>query len=115
MVAVAAVSLTIGGYALWRRSTEYRHLSAIYGSLEEGEDESITRLSDKLAVVIQNHRAPEYRGTQSYYPSSDPDYYREAIERGKKLRAIYRATRMRYAHAARLPWLPVSPDPPEPE
>ncbi len=116
LILVTLTGVGTGAYVLWRRSSALHRLEGVYRSLEEGEDESITRNSEKLAVVIQNHGAPEYRGTiESYYPSSDPDYYRGAIERAKKLRAIYRATRLRYAHAARLPWLRVPSDLPVPE
>jgi hypothetical protein len=39
----------------------------------------------------------------------------DSADRSRRLAARYAAERLRYERAARYPWLPVEPDPPEPE
>ncbi len=47
--------------------------------------------------------------------ASDPDRPERAAPRYKQRAEFYSRLREKYDRAARYPWLPVAPDPPEPE
>jgi hypothetical protein len=93
MVAVAVAALLLIGVVLWRRSEEYRrraesHDSLLWSELPVAVDEAASpgRLGGGLSVVGLLRRA-------KYHHDMSQKYWR----------------------AAARPWLPVAPDPPEPE
>ena len=89
MVAVAIAGVLVGGLRM-------RRLSAVYQALSESnandEDFYLAALSDRFKL---GH--PSYERT-----------FRDRLD-------YHRSMRVKYERAARRPWLPVPPDPPEPE
>jgi hypothetical protein len=88
MVAVAVVAVAIAGIDLAHKAIGYRLAASRHAMIQHG-------------LVL---------------PESGPA---ELIERAKrhndKLRAYHESLRRKYEFAASHPWLPVAPDPPEPE
>jgi hypothetical protein len=61
--------------------------------------------------------AEQYRAALRFVPSGHPHATRfRRFETRERARALhYRALASKYARAARSPWLPVAPDPPDPK
>jgi FtsZ-interacting cell division protein ZipA len=94
MVAVAIVALVLCGWETWRKRSSYLELADQQSALkdhcrlmlEHVEFLAERRFADKSEVALSRRRM---------------DYHRDLAEK--------------YERAARYPWLPVAPDPPEPE
>jgi hypothetical protein len=89
VVIVAIIGLAMAVVTMVRRSSEFREIA------EEQAD------SEQMSMAY----ADEGRGKNG-------DGQR--VARGEQM-AAYRALRIKYERAARYPWLPVEPDPPEPD
>jgi hypothetical protein len=126
MVAVAVVALAIYGTILWRWSTEFRRLALgaeyqerIYGEHYEilnaflGEAGGITRYSEGEPPPAVLNLDASMLSEEEKTPLR-PEI---AIKAARMLRITrhYEQLKFKYRHAARYPWLPVPPDPPEPE
>jgi hypothetical protein len=80
-----------------------------------------------LALAVMLKRSGEFRALaekQAYYEAGSLAYADDArgeggdpqrVARGEQMAAYHRALKAKYERAARYPWLPVEPDPPEPE
>lgn len=89
MVGVAVTALALAADQVRRRRADYLGRAAINADAEQ----------------MSRAYADDARG-----PHCDP----QRVERGDALAAYHAALRLKYERAARRPWLPVAPDPPEP-
>ena len=117
MLLIAIAGLAMGGgiwgYRMWRLSDEYevqarrhRTLALVYGHPEQvvpGSVAAAMGTSDDLRRQDLKKRV-ERLGAES----------REEAEQYAKKADYYWAVVRKYERAARYPWLPVEPDPPEP-
>ncbi len=112
MIAVAVVALALAGSEAWRR---YRAMVA----LAEDYSRTATMYSETVDQVLNDAtRWDRIRSEKRKLPDRYPfytlddvaDYARDSREKARR----YRALASRYRRAARSPWLPVEPDPPEP-
>jgi hypothetical protein len=97
MVAVAIVAVGIGTWMLIERSRSY----AALGSLHAESEKECRRIVEA------------FEGSRF-----DPVIWGEAlalVRRSRKLLPYHAALRRKYERASRRPWLPVEPDPPEPQ
>ena len=85
---VAIVAVVLGGVRLWRLSGSYREMAELH-----------RRKSEEVV-----------RGM--YFDASGESYHREWPSPNKEYHLLLKA---KYENAAAHPWLPVSPDPPEPK
>jgi hypothetical protein len=90
MVAVAIVAFAMAGATLVRRSNRFRALAK-----DQAE-----------AEVMSLAYADDERGE-----GGAP----QRVARGEQMADCHRKLRIKYQRAARYPWLPVEPDPPEPD
>jgi hypothetical protein len=115
VVAVCGVASGLGVMA-WRSSV-YRSLAARHSRHEEGMRREVEELEENLANVpdriAKSREAGDVeeeeawlRGVTQWQEKLSP--YRREIQRAGQLRE-------KYERAARYPWLPVAPDPPEPK
>ena len=109
MVAVAVVGIAFYGLVLWRRSAEYRRLA---DEAERSEMKAIVGAKQADAVAARFRRMPEKVTSegvnlQSRYSAEGTHLRRLSQDRAR--------AKIKYRRAARYPWLPVAPDPPEPE
>ena len=98
MVLVAVVAIILGGMILRQRAASYRQRAAQFGWVATGLRQSAA--SGNAAFL---HPTPTGPGT----PMTQAMSLRWA--------EYYAGLRAKYEHAALYPWLPVEPDPPEPE
>ena len=89
MVAVCVLAVALFTAVMLRRSYEYRERA-----LENAD-------AEELSLSY----ADEGRGE-----NGDP----QRVARGEQMAAYHRALRIKYERARWYPWLPVAPDPPEP-
>jgi hypothetical protein len=113
MLAVAIVALLAGAERLWRRSRAFSYLADEHGLRydywrEEGLDHATGAAKHRdLAIIGDEESRQQHR--------------RLAVQEGEiaadlaKTAAYHERLWRKYEHAARYPWLPVEPDPPEPE
>jgi type II secretory pathway pseudopilin PulG len=139
MIAVAVVAILLGalstGLAWKRKSDRYRQLAARYAQAEamairsmSSEDKSaeLSRRLDEIRARLEGpRRAPVqkltlfgYRLLPKRWNPDEKEY--EEMQNEKKERDRLRIAwlahmRKKYERAARSPWLPVAPDPPNPE
>jgi len=86
LILVMLAGIAVGGYEIWRRSERYRARSV--------EAETQEHEWAKAASILRTKSVKaEVAGLRDYYA----------------------ALKRKYQHAARHPWLPVAPDPPEPK
>jgi hypothetical protein len=90
MIAVAVVGLALATAIMMRRSDEFRALA------EEQADNEAASLE----------YADDARGEHGD---------QQRVARGEQMAVYHRALKIKYERAARYPWLPVAPDPPEPK
>jgi hypothetical protein len=121
MVLVILAGVGIGGYVLLRRSAEYRHRTEAYASDVDFIEQQIRH---DCAFIEEYQALSELRKKkQTDAPSvegfrSDEDFiafYLKSIEGERRYRDRFRQMQRTYERAARYPFLPVAPDPPEPE
>jgi hypothetical protein len=91
MIAVAVVGIGCGAAVLSRRAAVFRERANLY-LLRAGVERSTLSMVARHTSVF------------------DPDF----IPRWQRI-ARFRELARRYDRAARYPWLPLAPDPPEPE
>jgi hypothetical protein len=97
MVVVAIVGILFWGGRLWRLAASYR--------IEAERYENRLSKSDVRAFFDRIDVSPEESERRM-------GAWRDQMARR---RSHYQAMKVKYEHAAHNPWLPVAPDPPEPE
>lgn len=109
MIVVAIIGTGFGGYRM------HRHRLRSLGRAQS-HAESESHCSFMWSEVPAY---PDFRWPGDLRPSRTPDEIRKAVEvaRSSWDRKIeyHAARRRKYERAARYPWFPVAPDPPEPE
>jgi len=122
MIAVAIVALILGAELTRRRSAQFRLLARSYASaaefdgliLEGGtttfrlEDGQIREVHGSSSIRIPTDEGGLVESAIDPTPGYDEDRLRRRAE-------YHDFLRRKYDRAARYPWLPVAPDPPEPE
>jgi hypothetical protein len=114
MIAVAALGLILGGVIeavrLVRLSRSYRDRAAFHAAIEESYRGTAGRYGD-------GHNVRSFRVTTDR-DGDDVMYSMSADSRMVPVRDLIDdqvKMRLKYERAAHYPWLPVEPDPPEPE
>ena len=113
MVAVAIVAFALGGLESLRR---YRAMVA----LSESYSQTARMYSATVALVLGDascwDRIPsEKKKIPDPYPFYTLDDAAHHARNSREKARRYRALAAKYERAARHPWLPIAPDPPEPE
>jgi hypothetical protein len=120
MVAVAIVAVAFG----YQNAVRRRHLFEFEAFLHRQEMEDCRGyLAGATALSTEGDGKRTYRRA---VPTGPDPFIADARSRGwgvelleraslKRLEAYHAAMTAKYEHAARYPWLPVAPDPPEPE
>jgi hypothetical protein len=126
MIAVAIVAVAIGAEMTRRRSVSYREKANRYTSYEATWRDDGERL-DRSAAERKKHLREleayamsgggEFR--ESWKPLIDSATRSATLASGQaensyRRSAYWGALRAKYERAARRPWLPVEPDPPQP-
>jgi len=103
MVAVALAAIALEGWIVWRRYVYYRERAA-----------TISRAAATLRTKLATDPVRLARGTHLDFEDGTPPV---PATSEPALRMIARMEQLakRYRRAARYPWLPVAPDPPEPK
>jgi hypothetical protein len=118
MIAVAVVALPMGGYSLKRLHdgfmdrARYHAESATDCFEAENNAQKYIEGTDSLLESIGEDGSAD-RFDVSRLKADRADMARNVIE-WKRLVAYHAAMARKYENAARHPWLPVEPDPPEP-
>ena len=99
MVAVMVVALSIATERMRRESFRYRELVERHARLE--------RAFRKNAALLPLMKPSDWESLCGQMALS--------LSRSPERAAYHASLRRKYEHAARYPWLPVEPDPPEPE
>ena len=97
MVVVAVVGTSVGAAMLAIRSRTYAALAALH-----------TKSELECRRVVEAFKGRGFDG----------EIWSDAIAYARRCRRLvpyHAALRHKYEHAARTPWLPVEPDPPEPQ
>jgi hypothetical protein len=138
MVAVAIVAIATGGLVLWRRASEFSRLARLYGAWEEFEKANFSIWSKMSGSGFRRHRESLDQDLAEMTAAASPTdvhIYQKIMQCQDRIAELKRAevadtaevkrSRVRAEHfgqlagkyrdAARRPWLPVAPDPPEPE
>jgi hypothetical protein len=100
MIAVAVVALVMGGYGLKRRRDDF--LSRVQVHAEE----ATWRLEDSVMLCSRAVNSMD---------DIELARWKRRIAILPQLIAYHKALAQKYRGAARYPWLPIEPDPPEPE
>jgi hypothetical protein len=133
MVAVAIMAVVIAGQRMWRHRSKCIALAAKAGNREQNfrsrgldiaRDPSMANSKTVSAILPDGNGIVEFRVVgrvrRAFYPQgatqpADAEtveklakWCRDVADRSGELRR-------KYERAARYPWLPVAPDPPEPE
>jgi hypothetical protein len=124
MVAVAVIALLIGGIALARRSAHYRrealfHSRAAARSRAEQRSKASTAKAGREQAEMWRRRARD-TGSKTAEEAAEETApgiaVYEAAARAAGAKADHHdLLAKKYDDAARYPWLPVEPEPPEPE
>jgi hypothetical protein len=105
MIAVAIVAILLGAMVelprLWNLRQQYLGFAAKYGYWETRLNGAVDLRQEITYYSIRLPRGPE--------PSPD------RLARMKAEASYFAGLRAKYERAARFPWLPVEPDPPEPK
>jgi ribosomal protein L17 len=106
MVAVAIVGIVLSIESMRRRSSECRLIA----------DESVDTANALVGHCREVNRMIEWARSEG---TADYKKWAQELETDnnatRKLEQFYRDLAAKYERAARYPWLPVAPDPPEPE
>jgi hypothetical protein len=109
MVAVAIAGIGLGGYRMHRHRLRSLERARSYAESE--------RYCSFMWSEVSAY--PNFRWPGDHRPPSSPEELRKAEEVAHsswERKIDYHANlRRKYERAARYPWLPVAPDPPEPE
>jgi hypothetical protein len=129
MIVVAFVAVAIGSEVTRRRWASYRKEAAGFANLERGmlqmagaRDAEVARLKREAGELKDKAKhARDYPDIQrlseqlaevmmqrTFLINENATYFRQRA-------AVYAKLKKKYWHAAHYPWLPVEPDPPEPE
>jgi hypothetical protein len=117
MLAAAVGAILIGAESMWRRSAIYR-VRASYFAERERERLQLADETDQLATEVRTVAAEDReRGDDvSWRLRLETAYCLTRVSVDDRLAANYFAElKQKYEYAASRPWLPVAPDPPEPE
>lgn len=113
MIAVAVVAVltacAAGAWRLNRLSRYYRSQAAILSHAEKRATEGLKDQEEELASIAK--RDPLARAKLKDFE----DVARHCAGQYAALAEHAAALKLKYERAARYPWLPVEPDPPEPE
>jgi hypothetical protein len=132
MVVVAMAALALGatrwGFKLRRwahahalragmnRQLETMHLGFEASSLKrEQEIEKLRSEFDESRHHIHDPDEPQFAFPSEEHLERLLNTVRENAERSRRRAAHHAALKHKYEHAARFPWRPIEPDPPEPE
>ena len=110
MVAVATVGVAFGGEAFRRRRAFFLSEAELYGGVESEFEESARKGSHYCGEWRIGRSSEELREHRAREEVWDASWRAEA----QCYATYYRSLRLKYERAARYPWLPVAPDPPEP-
>jgi hypothetical protein len=122
MIVVVIVGLLMGGVRLKQRRNRFRfraqiheQRAAFYPKLESRERKICAELPGMIAELEKLKR---YRGPAEAHLTAlkvQLDQSRTNLARWTNRIAYDAALAHKYQHAARYPWLPLEPDPPEPD
>jgi hypothetical protein len=135
LILVALAGISAGGIVLWGRSVEYVRRAESADSHEKSCDNLAKRWfavgPDNLNLsrgydygILPPHPDDSQRVAEllAKLPPPSPEELKAFLDSARRTgasserrRDYYAALRRKYCRAARYPWLPVSPDPPEPE
>ena len=105
MIAVTVVALALGCAHAWRQHLANLEVAAVHRRQE----------ADLCSWVVAL-RAQYYEGPIVRWAGAvESDYIREAIARATRWACYHAKLKTSYERAAPYPWLPVEPDPPEPD
>jgi hypothetical protein len=129
LVAVAVAGVAVAGGAMWRRGESFRRGAARH-SEQQAEWAEDASSKDVLAERCGNYARLARPGYNAGLPagwdqrtaeshSADEwdrmaDEARASAAHSARRAAYHSRLRSKYERAARYPWLPVAPDPPEP-
>jgi hypothetical protein len=109
MVAVAVVALTL---AAWLKSVPYWELSRQYQERVEFFELSargqVGRIDCYEILIARKKKDP------TFDPFFSLEVMQDQVKTGRIWLEYYRGLTAKYKHAAHYPWLPVEPDPPDP-
>ncbi len=136
LVLVVLAGVSVGGYVLWRRSAEYRKRA----SDMEVQEIAMGELADSMSkraratgldadriesgpdnddfIVTYSHTPMVHKTTMAAVLADMREQVSHNLysaTRYVRHRRHYASLKKKYRRAARYPWLPVAPDPPEPE
>jgi hypothetical protein len=130
MIAVAVAALVILAERWRRLAAEYSAAASRFAAAEASESDRLDGLRSVLEATrtdLDRSRAQHEQtdpvglyekrvreAAITHYESKEKDLMSE-LAKSVALRSRYIETRRRYERAARYPWLPVAPDPPEPK
>ena len=124
IVVVVIVGLLMGGVRLKQRRNRllsraqfYAERAAFYPKLESRERRICAEYPRLIAVLerLQRYTNRETVGSRLEDLKSRLDQSHRNLARWTNRTAYYLAMAHKYQDAARYPWLPVEPDPPEPK
>jgi hypothetical protein len=124
MVVVVIVGLLMGGVRLKERRSHllsraqiHKERAAFYPKLESRERQICAEYPRLIAGLkrLQRYRNREPVQSRLEDLTSLLDLSRRNLARWTNRTTYYAATAHKYQHVARDPWLPVEPDPPQPE
>jgi hypothetical protein len=113
MVAVVIAGIVLGIERLWHRSAEYAGIAGQHARKAIGWDEHVSWLDGVAAKHAR--KAATGTGDSRSRDRENADKWAAVANGYRGMKGYHEAMRDKYAHAARYPWLPVAPDPPEPE
>jgi hypothetical protein len=129
---VAIAGLLMGGgvwsYRMWRLSRYYasvgqekkigermyRYGAAVYSGYAEMDEESARRSASQAIDARLPKNVREHEKQSAVTEEQNANGAREIAKGYASLADEYSAVARKYERAARYPWLPVEPDPPEP-
>lgn len=116
MLAVAVVGLACGGEVMRRRADKFTERAAYFAREEQMSRWGVEALEEQIAdslMDLESHRKNKSK------PKVDLNSWVLFWEARLKARCVIAnqkaSLRRKYERAARYPWLPVAPDPPEPK
>jgi hypothetical protein len=117
MLAAAVVAIFVGAESMWRRSAIYRARASYFAEWER-ERLRLADETDELATEVRTVAAEDReRGDDvSWRLRLETVCCLARVSADDRLAANYFAgLKRKYEYAASHPWLPVAPDPPEPD
>ncbi len=114
MTAVAIVAIALGVDRMVRRAGRMRTRAAFHGREERQATEALSRPGAirGVAADLVHHRHRWDLGGARFEETNE--LFDEMFASEQRRADYHGAMRRKYERAARYPWLPVEPDPPEP-